>query len=97
MLPSSFYTMSPMYLQSLKLLCPTVKEVMHLQENTLHNTYKMLPSLSPPHHLTYGHAEFEFASSNGLGGDAFTRNLMEGCTQADTDGQMDNGPTFVQN
>ena len=30
MLPSTVYTMSPMYLQRLKLPCPTFKEEMHL-------------------------------------------------------------------
>ena len=37
MLPSTLYIMSPMRLQSLKLLCPTVKEEMHLQENTVYD------------------------------------------------------------
>ena len=32
MLPSIRYIIKPMHLQSLKLLCPTVKEEMHLQE-----------------------------------------------------------------
>ena len=47
MLPSTLYIMSPMYMQRLNLLCPKVKEVMHSQENTLHNTQKMLPSTLP--------------------------------------------------
>ena len=43
--------MSPMHLLSLKLQCLTVKEEMHLQENTLYDldlgpsSYKMLPSI----------------------------------------------------
>ena len=36
MLPSTLYIMSPIHLQSLKLLLPTVKE-MHLQEITLYD------------------------------------------------------------
>ena len=35
MLPSTLSIMWPMHLQSLKLLCLTVYEEMHLQENTL--------------------------------------------------------------
>ena len=37
MLPSTLYIVSPMHLQSLKLLCPTVKEGIDLQENTLYD------------------------------------------------------------
>ena len=36
-MPSTLYIISPMHLQSLKLLCPTVKEGMHLQEHTLYD------------------------------------------------------------
>ena len=48
--PNTLYIMSLMHLQSLKLLCPMVKEEMHLQENTLYDldlgswSHKMLPS-----------------------------------------------------
>ena len=34
---STLYIISPMHLQSLKLLCLTVKERMHLQEHTLND------------------------------------------------------------
>ena len=44
MLPSTLYTMWPVYLQSLKLFCPTVNEELHLQENYI---YKKI------HYLTY--------------------------------------------
>ena len=37
MLPSTLYIISRMHLQSLKLLCPTVKERLFLQENTLYD------------------------------------------------------------
>ena len=33
----TLYITSPMHLQSLKLLCPTVKEEMYLQENVLYD------------------------------------------------------------
>ena len=48
MLPSTLYIMSSMHLQSLKLLCPRVREKMHLQENTLYDLDlgKMLPSMT---------------------------------------------------
>ena len=53
--------------QSLKLLHPTVKEKMHLQENAL---FKMVPS------VTYAPTKFESAVSKTLGGDAFTRKYV---------------------
>ena len=42
MLPSTLYIISQMHLQSLKLLCLTVKEEMHLQEKTLYDLYVKL-------------------------------------------------------
>ena len=39
--------------------------------------------------MTYSTTKFEVATSNGLGGDAFTRNV--------TDGQTDDGPTLTGN
>ena len=73
--------MSHMHLQSLKLLCPTVKVDMHLQENTLYDldlgvkvTYVV--AQYSPHHMTYPPATFEVAMSNSLGKDAFTRKTL---------------------
>ena len=40
----------------------------------------------PLHHVIYAPAKFAVATFNGLGGDAFTRNLTEG----QTDGQQTN-------
>ena len=37
MLPSTFHIKSPMHLQSLKVLRPTVMGDMHLQENALYD------------------------------------------------------------
>ena len=76
MLNSAFYLMPHMHLQSLKLLCPTVKEKMHIQENTLYelgvkDRYDV--SQYPPHHMNYTPAKFEVATSNSLGENAFTR------------------------
>ena len=56
--------MSPMHLQSLKLLCPTVKVEMHLQENTLYDldlgvNDTLDVAQYPPHHMTYAPAKFE--------------------------------------
>ena len=42
MLPSTIYIMLPMHLQSLKLLPPTVKEKMHLQEHSLFDQGHMI-------------------------------------------------------
>ena len=50
-----------MHLQSLKLLHPTVKEEMHLQENAL---YDLDLAQCSPHHVIYAAAEFEVALSN---------------------------------
>ena len=34
----------------------------------------------PLHHKTYLSTKFEVATANGLGGDTFTRNVTDGCT-----------------
>ena len=46
------------------------------------------------HFEIYRSAKFADASSNSLGGGAFTRNVMDGPMQARTDGQMDDGLTW---
>ena len=63
--------MEPKHLQSLKLLLPKVKEEIHLQESTFFDLNQY-----PLHHMTYAPAKFEVAMSNGLGGNAFTRNIL---------------------
>ena len=60
--------MWPMHQQSLILLHPTIKEKMHLQENTWRNVAQC-----PLHYVTYAPTEFKVTTSNGLGGEAFTR------------------------
>ena len=82
MLLSTLNIMWPMHLQRLKFLRPTVKEKMHLQENTLFDLW--------PWHRGQGHTKccsvpstscdlftckVWSAISNGLGRDAFTRNV----------------------
>ena len=67
-----------MYLPSLKLLHPMVKEKMHLQENTLFDLdlwVKVTQNVAqcPLHHVTYAPTEFEVTTSKALGGEAFTR------------------------
>ena len=47
--------------------------------------------------MTYSTTKFEFATSNGLGGDTFTRNVTDGHTHLQTDGQADDRPTLVRN
>ena len=74
-LPSTLYIMLPMHLQSLKLLHPKVEE-MHLKENTVFDLgVKVTQNIAqyPLHHVTYAAPKFEVATSNSLGGDAFTR------------------------
>ena len=56
-----------MHQQSLILLHPTVKEKMHLQENTLFDPdirVKVTRNVAqcPLHHVTYAHTEFEVTS-----------------------------------
>ena len=79
MLPSTLHIILLMHLQSLKLLCPTVEEDMHLQENTLFDIdlgIKVTQNVAryPLHHVAYAYTctKFEVATSNSLGGDAFT-------------------------
>ena len=43
----------------------------------------------PLHHVTYSPTKFEVATSNGLGGDTFTRNVTDGCTHGQTDRRTD--------
>ena len=71
-----------MHQQSLILLHPTVKEKMHLQENTLFDSdfdldlrVKVTQNVAqcPLHHVTYAPTEFEVTTSKALGGEAFTR------------------------
>ena len=55
---------------------------MHLQENTL-LTFDLGVKVTgnvvqyPLHHVTYPGTKFEVATSNGLGGDTFTRNVTD--------------------
>ena len=72
--------MWPMYLQSLNLLGPMVKE-MHYQENTLFELDPKVKGVKvtwnvaqyPRHHVTYAPTEFEVTTLKGSGGEAFTR------------------------
>ena len=41
----------------------------------------------PLHHVTYSPTKFEVATSNGLRGDTFTRNVTDGRTHGRTDGR----------
>ena len=43
----------------------------------------------PLHHVTYSPTKFEVATSNGLGGDTFTRNVTDGRTHGWTDRRTD--------
>ena len=60
------------------MLHPTVKEKMHLQENTLFNLdlwVKVIENVAQCllHHVIYTPIEFEVTTSKGLGGETFTR------------------------
>ena len=78
MLSSALQIISPLHLQSLKLLRPTVWEKVHLQESTLFDLdlqVKVTLNVAqcPLHYVTFSATKFEVATSKGLGGDAFTR------------------------
>ena len=54
---------------------------MYLYENTLFDLnlgvkVTQVVAQYPLHHVTYSGAEFEVATSNGLGGDAFTKKYI---------------------
>ena len=49
----------------------------------------------PLHYVTHLGTKFEVATSNGLGGDTFTRNATDGRTDAHTYSQTDDGPTLL--
>ena len=66
---------------------------MHLKENTLFDLdldtdhkVKVTQNAAqfPLHHVIYAPAKFAVASSNGIGGNAFSRNLMKGRTNRRT-------------
>ena len=68
---------------------------MHLHENTF---FDLGPrSNENLYHVTYAATKFEVATSNGLIGDTFTRNMTFGRTYRRTDGLRDEGPTLVRN
>ena len=50
----------------------------------------------PLHHVTNSPTKFEVASSNGLGGDTFTRNVKDGRTHGRPDGLTDDGPFLTR-
>ena len=70
-----------MHQQSKMLLHPTVKEKMHLQENTLFDLdlrVKVTPNVAQCalHHVTYAPTQFDVTTSKGQGGDIFTRKYI---------------------
>ena len=84
MLLSTLYIMWPIHLQGLQFLRPTVQEEMHIQENTFYLTFDLDLGVKvtervaqyPLHHVTYLGTKFEVTTSNGFGGDAFTRKYI---------------------
>ena len=72
---------------------------MHLQENLIFDLdlgVKVAQNVAQYHlhHVTYSATKFEIATSNGFGGDTFTKNVMDGLTDRGTDGRTDRGPTL---
>ena len=68
-----------MHQQNLKLLHLTVKEKMHLQENTSFDLGLAVTgnvAQYPLHHVAYVPTEFEVTMTKGLGGRAFTRKYI---------------------
>ena len=71
--------MRPIKLQSLKLLRLTVLEEIHLQDNTFFDLDLVVTrnvARYPLHHVTESATKFEAATSNGFGGDTFTRKYI---------------------
>ena len=69
---------------------------MHLQENSIFDLgVKVTRNVAqyPLHHVTYSPTKFEVATSNGLGGDTFTRNVTDVRTDGRTDVQTDGRTT----
>ena len=72
---------------------------MHLQENLIFDLdlgVKVTQNVAQYHlhHVTYSATKFEIATSNGFGGDTFTKNVTDGLTDRGTDGRTDRGPTL---
>ena len=70
--------MRPIQLQSLKLLSLTENNKVHFKENTLFDPkVKVTRNVAqyPLHHVVYATTKFKVATLNGLGGEAFTRNI----------------------
>ena len=64
--------MWPIHMQSLKVLCPWVKEEMHLQENAIYDLWTWPKGQGrkkyfqyPLHYVTYAPVKFEANTSNG--------------------------------
>ena len=59
--------------------------------------YKKIRNVAqyPLHYVTYSATKFEVSTSNGLGGDTFTRNVTDARTHGRTDRRTDDGPTLV--
>ena len=65
---------------------------MHFQENSIFDLgVKVTRNVNQYslHHVTYSPKKFEVATSYGLGGDTFTRNVTDRRTHARTDGRID--------
>ena len=65
-----------MHLQSLKLVCPTSYEEMHLQANTLFDFDLGVKVIQHAAQCAIHHVTF----ANGLGGETFTRKVKDGRT-----------------
>ena len=96
MLPSSLYIMWPIQLQCLKLLRLTVRR-RYIYKKKHYLTFGLDVKVTGNfaqyslYHVTYLATYFEVATSNGLRGDTFTRNLME------IHGRTHDRPTLVLN
>ena len=98
MLPSTLYIMWPIQLQSLKLLCLTVKEEIQLQENTIfdqgqgHTKCRPVPSTSCDL-FTYK----VWSSYLQWFRRRYIYKKRDGRTYARTDRRTDDGPTLTRN
>ena len=72
---------------------------MHLQENNiiLPLTVTRNATQYPLHHVIYASTKFEVATSYSYGADTITRNVTDGQTDRQMDGQTDDEPTLFRN
>ena len=63
------------------------KNIHYLTLTPRSKSQEIVSAQYPLHYVTYSATKFEVATSKGLGGDTFTRNVMDAWTDGQTDGR----------